>query len=208
MDDFVNKLPVDEDPGDIYGGLRPEMARIMNSIRDDLESFREDMKNRSLDDPIDRIFSRIKDEDSMREKLESRGLPVTVRAALTEVEDAIGIRVVCPFVNDVYMVRDYLSGLRDPEVVSETDHIKEPCENGYRGLHLILKAEKRFFAEVQIRTVTMDIWANLENSMLYLHDIGANTDVIEKELKRCADDLASADESLQSIRDMIGQASC
>jgi putative GTP pyrophosphokinase len=49
----------------------------------------------------------------------------------------------------------------------------------------------------------MDTWASLEHHMRYKKNIGGNTKLIEKELKRCADELSSTDISMQAIRDLI-----
>ena len=49
----------------------------------------------------------------------------------------------------------------------------------------------------------MDTWAALEHHMRYKKKISRNLPLIEAELKRCADELASTDLSMQTIRDMI-----
>ena len=59
------------------------------------------------------------------------------------------------------------------------------------------------FAELQLRTISMDTWAALEHHMKYKKDIGGNSALIVSELKRCADELAATDASMQTIRDMI-----
>jgi len=56
--------------------------------------------------------------------------------------------------------------------------------------------------EVQIRTIAMDCWAALEHEMRYKKDV-SSTELIGNELKRCADEMASIDLSMQTIRDMI-----
>ncbi len=48
----------------------------------------------------------------------------------------------------------------------------------------------------------MDSWASLEHQMKYKHDI-TNAEMITRELKRCADELASCDLSMQTIRNLI-----
>ena len=58
--------------------------------------------------------------------------------------------------------------------------------------------------EVQLRTIAMDCWASLEHEMRYKKGI-TNTALIEKELKRCAGEMASTDLSMQTLRDMIRQ---
>ncbi|MBO6046634.1 MAG: GTP pyrophosphokinase family protein, partial [Erysipelotrichaceae bacterium] len=59
-------------------------------------------------------------------------------------------------------------------------------------------------AEIQLRSIAMDTWAALEHQLKYKKTI-TNTHLIEKELKRCADELASCDISLQTIRHLINE---
>ena len=49
----------------------------------------------------------------------------------------------------------------------------------------------------------MDTWAALEHQLRYKKNTTANDSLIASELKRCADELASTDISMQTIRDMI-----
>ena len=51
----------------------------------------------------------------------------------------------------------------------------------------------------------MDSWASLEHQMQYKHEI-KNKELISRELKRCADELAACDVSMQTIRMMIKDA--
>ena len=63
----------------------------------------------------------------------------------------------------------------------------------------------RFFVEIQLRTIAMDSWAALEHQLKYKKNI-SNTELIVAELKRCADEMASTDISMQTIRDLIKQS--
>ena len=56
--------------------------------------------------------------------------------------------------------------------------------------------------EVQLRTIAMDCWANIEHQLKYKQDISDQA-LIVRELKRCADEIASTDLSLQTIRELI-----
>ena len=49
----------------------------------------------------------------------------------------------------------------------------------------------------------MDTWAALEHHMKYKKTLNGNTALIIEELRRCANELASTDVSMQTIRDMI-----
>ena len=187
----------------IYGSRYSELEDTMNYIVREIESFRTDMRTQSDFDPIEHIAYRIKSEESMREKLERKGLPGTSESALSAVHDAVGIRVVCSFLNDVYMIRDYLKKLPDCEVTEEKDYIRHAKQNGYRSYHIILKTGGGIYAEIQLRTISQDTWAALEHHIHYKKDKTDMERLISEELKRCADELASTDLSMQTIRDMI-----
>ena len=191
-------------PESIYGSHRAALEQVMQDVMDQIEVFRIRMKKKMDADPVEHCLSRIKSEESMREKCRRKGLPETAESALEKIHDAIGIRIVCAFLNDVYMMRDYLQGLEDFELVAEKDYIREVKPNGYRSLHMIMKV-KGYFVEFQIRTISMDTWAALEHNVSYKRIIGGNESLIRSELKRCADELASTDVSMQIIRDMIEQ---
>lgn len=184
----------------IYGGHRPEMESVLARFLEEIGRIRQDMTDRMGMDPIEHLLSRIKSEESMREKCRRKGLPETEASALTAIYDAIGVRIVCSFLQDVFTIRDRL--LERYEVIQEKDYIRHAKPNGYRSYHMILKAEG-YYIEVQIRTISMDTWAALEHHMKYKKEIGGNTELLVTELKRCADELASTDVSMQTIRDMI-----
>ena len=149
----------------------------------------------------------------MREKLKRRELAETTENALYQMKDAIGLRIVTRFVDDIYRVKEKLAALPGVAIDEEKDYIQNVKPSGYRSLHLILRCEIEtadlygripglFFAEVQIRTIAMDSWASLEHEMHYKRE-GENRALIAAELKRCADDLASCDLSMQTIRNLI-----
>ena len=186
----------------IYGADLPEMERILHVLESRVEALRKKYRDNDSD-PVEHCLGRIKSEQSIREKCRLRGLPETKASALQELHDAIGLRVVCAFLNDVYMMRDYILGFDDIELMQEKDYIKRAKPNGYRSLHLIVRVEGRYLAEIQLRTISMDTWAALEHHMKYKKQVSGNTELLVEELKRCADELASTDLSMQTLRDMI-----
>jgi len=187
----------------IYGDHLPAMLETMNELMAEIDIIRKEM-TRSMDmDPVEHCLSRIKSEESMREKCRRRGLPESEESALMQIFDAIGIRIVCAFLDDVYTIRDRLRQLPGVEVVQEKDYIRHAKPNGYRSYHMILRVHGKYYAEIQLRTISMDTWAALEHHMKYKKTISGNVDLITRELKRCADELASTDVSMQTIRDMI-----
>ncbi|WP_249311844.1 GTP pyrophosphokinase [Congzhengia minquanensis] len=160
---------------------------------------------------IKNIYSRIKSDESICGKLFRKKLPKTAEAAQMYLNDIAGLRVIVGFIDDVYQIAEALKKQEDINILSERDYIKNPKPNGYRSYHLVVnlpvrttESSKRVNAEIQLRTIAMDFWASLEHEMKYKKHI-QNQDLICSELKRCADEMASADVDMQAIRDMIAK---
>lgn len=187
----------------IYGSYLPELEMVMRELQESIDKLREEIREETGMDPVEHCLARIKSEESMREKCRRKMLPEDTEAALTQIYDAVGLRVVCAFIDDIYRIRDHLVQQPGTEVVEEKDYIRNVKPNGYRSYHMILRIHGKFYAEVQLRTISMDTWAALEHHLRYKKQLGGNTSLIESELKRCADELASTDLSMQTIRDMI-----
>lgn len=189
--------------GSIYGSRIGELEVARQELVERVEQIRAQMREESVFDPVEHCLSRIKSDASMREKCRLRGLPETEHSALEVIHDAVGIRVVCSFLSDVYAFRDHLCATPEIEVVQEKDYIRHAKPNGYRSYHLNVRASNGIPVEIQLRTISMDTWAALEHHLKYKRDIEGNQRLIVAELKRCADELASTDASMQTIRDMI-----
>ena len=187
----------------IYGDAGPDLERTMNMLLDEIAVIRSDMAQELGMDPVEHLLGRIKSEESMREKCRRKGLPETPQSALTQIHDAVGLRVVCAFLDDVYTIRDRLLALPRVRLVEEKDYIRHVKPNGYRSFHMIILVDDKIYAEIQLRTISMDTWAALEHHLKYKKEMRGNTALIESELKRCADELASTDSSMQTLRDMI-----
>lgn len=190
------------DDQSIYGKYLPEIEQIQERFMEQVQEFREEVKEKTGMDPVEHCLSRIKSEESMREKCRRKNLPETTESALFEIHDAIGFRIVCAFLDDVYAIRNRIVEAGEYEVVREKDYIRHAKPNGYRSYHMILKVMKKFYVEIQLRTISMDTWAALEHHLKYKKEI-KNEQLIIQELKRCADELASTDISMQTIRDMM-----
>lgn len=162
-------------------------------------------------DPIASFQARIKSAESMKKKLARQNLPTTAESALRDVTDAAGVRLICPFVQNIGQTVKLIQEIPGVRILKERDYIRNPKPNGYRSYHMILSFPLRFLGsgphapvwlEVQLRTIAMDCWASIEHQLKYKRDI-PNQALIVQELKRCADEIASTDLSLQTIRELI-----
>nr|WP_315433564.1 GTP pyrophosphokinase family protein [uncultured Stomatobaculum sp.] len=197
----------------IYGEFTETLLELKKRLELEILAWNEAAVREGKHKCFEHLTSRLKTEASMREKLKRRGLTETTENALYQMKDAIGLRIVTRFVDDIYRVKEKLAALPGVAIDEEKDYIQNVKPSGYRSLHLILRCEIEtadlygripglFFAEVQIRTIAMDSWASLEHEMHYKRE-GENRALIAAELKRCADDLASCDLSMQTIRNLI-----
>lgn len=158
--------------------------------------------------PIEHCKWRIKSAASMQEKLRRNGWPVTLAAVKAHIYDGVGVRVVCPFINDIYLLAQALRQQEQFQVCRERDYVLHPKANGYRSYHLIaqvpLAGEQTspVPVEIQLRTIAMDCWASLEHQLRYKKNLPESA-VLAAELKRCADEMASTDLSLQAIQEVL-----
>ena len=161
--------------------------------------------------PIESIKSRLKSADSIIKKLNRKSIPFSLEAIEENINDVAGIRVICSFPEDIYMIADCLLNQDDIKLIEKKDYIKNPKESGYRSLHLIievpifLKDEKKSMkVEVQIRTIAMDFWASLEHKLRYKKDVYLDEiESLEKELLECSEISASLDRKMENIRKRI-----
>lgn len=191
---------------DFYGSAYQGMRVAERKLLELMEIYREEARDTYDLQPIIYTCSRIKEPETMREKLERKGLEPTAEAALTQVYDAIGVRAVCAFAEDVYRLAEWMHSRPEIGILEEKDYYADPKPNGYRSYHVLLRVKQGsgngFRAELQIRTIANDFWATLEHRLKYKKNVPHEA-VIQEELKRCAFEIASVDASMQAIRDLL-----
>lgn len=160
--------------------------------------------------PIEMIKTRVKSPESILEKLQRKNMPFSLDS-LDEMHDIAGVRVICSFVDDIYMLADCLLNQDDIRLVKKKDYIAQPKENGYRSLHLIIEVpifleneKKMMKVEVQLRTIAMEFWANLEHKLRYKKNLPQDmTQLTAAELSECADMSAQLDLKMQKVKNII-----
>lgn len=164
--------------------------------------------------PFESINCRIKSVPSIVEKLNRKGYELTAESIEKNLNDVAGIRVICSFPDDIYILADRLCSQDDIRLIERKDYIKNPKPNGYRSLHLIVEIpiflmdEKKFMrVEVQFRTIAMDFWASLEHKLKYKKNLESDVEEISAELKACADEISRLDSKMQQIHRKIDSAS-
>lgn len=159
--------------------------------------------------PINGMKSRIKKMTSIVEKLERKGLPISLESIENGLNDVAGIRVICSFADDVYMLADALLKQDDITLIEKKDYIANPKPNGYRSLHLIVSVpiflaheKKSMKVEIQLRTIAMDSWASLEHQLRYKKDY-TGLETMAEELLHCASLSAELDRRMDALRKKV-----
>jgi len=161
--------------------------------------------------PIESIKTRLKSIDSIYEKIVRKNLKPNLSTIENNVYDIAGIRVICCFIDDIYMLAECLLQQDDIKLIEEKDYIKNPKPNGYRSLHLIVEIpiflcneKKSVKVEVQLRTISMDSWANLEHRLRYKK--GLSPELLEKTqatLLECAMNSSMMDAKMLEVKNLI-----
>ncbi len=169
-----------------------------------LEIIEDEFKYRKLRCPIHHIDTRLKSAKSILGKLQKKDLDLTLSAACNNIYDIAGIRVVCSYIKDVYLIRDRLMAQDDVMIMQIKDYIETPKENGYRSLHMVIRVPVYFMnkkqlvpVELQIRTLAMDLWASLEHDIKYKCLYQTETEDFSEELKECSRLIYEAEEKME-----------
>lgn len=159
--------------------------------------------------PIESIQTRIKNEESIINKLNRRNLELSVESMEENLFDIAGVRVICSFENDIYDLAHLFLKQDDVRLIEKKDYIQHAKTNGYRSLHLIIEIpiflanEKKWVkVEVQFRTIAMDFWASLEHKIRYKKDLPQKRlNEIDDELYVCSKICQELDRKMQEIKD-------
>ena len=189
-----------------FENLMMKYRATIRELTTKLEVLNDEFSVSAKRNPIETIQSRVKRPYSIAQKLRNKGLPVRVDMIRLHLNDVAGVRVICPFLDDIYTVAGLLLAQDDIRLVTRKDYIRHPKPNGYRSLHLIVEIPVFFSqgkewmrAEVQIRTVAMDFWASLEHQIRYKQDLPDEQD-LPAELLECANCIADVDQRVYLLR--------
>ncbi len=191
-----------------FAGLIQMYNGAMKEISTKLEVLDDEYHVRHSHNPIHHLECRIKGIRSIYEKLRRLGVPLTMESVREHIQDIAGIRVICNFIDDIYLIEKQLLRQADVTLLKRKDYIANPKESGYRSLHLIVRIPvflsdrtETIPVEIQMRTVAMDYWASLEHMLRYKNS--ADTRGYSAKLLECANTLAETERTMQEIRNSI-----
>ncbi|MCQ2976261.1 MAG: GTP pyrophosphokinase family protein [Bacteroidales bacterium] len=174
-----------------------------------LDILKSEFTSKNKRNPICSVSNRIKEPISILEKTQRLNINFSIDNIITQINDIAGIRVICPFIDDVYFINNFINNQEDIDVVETKDYILNPKKSGYRSLHLIVKVSvcfsdkiRKIPVEIQIRTIAMDFWACLEHQIHYKKDFKMPKN-IDIELKEIAQEIANTDNRMLKLAKSI-----
>lgn len=155
--------------------LNTEFSKIKNSYKHLGNNITEALKKFLEKENIDylEVYSRVKDFDSFYNKSNKYNDP------FNEIEDICGIRIICYYASDIDKINKIINdefNVIEQQDISDRFNVNE---FGYRSHHFIVKIKdswtaapnyrglENFKAEIQVRTISMHAWAEVEHKLNY-----------------------------------------
>ena len=153
-----------------------------------------------------RLTGRIKSFESYFKKyirlLKSGSPPV--------ISDLIGVRVICPFLEDLVVAEELLKKKFKVIEVERKGGDHTFREFGYESIHLLIAIPGKIVkkrdasqcetAEIQIRTILQDAWAEVEHELVYKAEFTPFDNPLKRKLAAVNASLSLADIIFQEIR--------
>lgn len=166
-------IPIDVKEQD-FQKLMNIYQMAMVQVKDNLEEVKTNLNSYYNYDVINNINCRIKTPDSIINKMKKKQYSLNYKNLIENIDDIAGIRIVCPFKNDIQKVVEIIQEDPNLEILQEKDYIHNPKKSGYSGYHIIAQtpvnvgnAFANVKTEIQIRSMAMDFWSTTEHKIKY-----------------------------------------
>ncbi|WP_461256343.1 tetratricopeptide repeat protein [Treponema sp. R80B11-R83G3] len=181
-----------------------QYLEIRNSIVNDLKALIDNVLSSLDSNPV--VSGRIKNFTSYFSKY--------IRLLKTgkknpQITDLLGIRIICPFIEDLQAV-EYLIKKYFEVIEREIKGHYSFQEFGYESIHLLIKIPQSLvdkhgdpgtdIAEIQIRTILQDAWAEVEHELVYKVEFNPFDEPMKRKLAAVNASLSLADMIFQEIR--------
>ncbi len=187
----------------LYATLRPALEEQLHSVYHQLRHLLEERGHTPT------IKSRVKGFDNYFNKLSKLHKQEPEKAVL--ISDLLGLRVVCPFLEDLEWIEKLIAKHFDVIELERKGDRHSFREFGYDSVHLLVLLDPpadgkslphtNHLCEIQLRTILQDAWAEVEHELVYKSDLSFPNDSIRRKLASLNASLALSDLIFQEIRD-------
>jgi len=197
-----NQLPDRSDLKSLFeanrAGYEAALQTLYQSVRQLLEQQRVAATIKYRVKRFDALYTKLRRLYSRR-KIPSAGIT-----------DLFGLRIVCPFLEDIETVEKLLVDQFQIVEMERKGGQHSFREFGYDSVHLLIRLQKSTGAlpagvsstcEIQLRTILQDAWAEVEHELVYKSDITLPNESIRRKLASLNATLTLSDLIFQEIRD-------
>lgn len=134
----MNDVSYDSEGVDSWNSFMLLYNSALKEVGTKIEILNDEFQHVHQYNPIEYVKKRIKTPESIVKKLKRYGYDSTIENMVKYVNDVAGVRIVCSFTSDIYMLADMIRRQNDITVLSVKDYIKNPKPSGYKSYHMIV----------------------------------------------------------------------
>ena len=182
--------------------LQPYVQAV-DELKVKLRGMRTEFELAGVKTPVEFVTGRVKDIPNIEEKAVRRH--IDLERLEQDMEDLAGVRIMTQFTEDIYKIVDLLRQRKDMVILEERDYVTNAKPSGYRSYHIVIEypvqtitGEKKILAEIQVRTMQMNVWATIEHAINYKYD-GEYTEEMTEKLREVAELSIRVDELFSEL---------
>ena len=186
--------------------LQPYVQAV-DELKVKLRGMRPEFELKGVKTPVEFVTGRVKTIPAIEEKLVRRHIDMA--RLEQDMEDLAGVRIMTQFTEDIFKIVDLLRQRQDMVILEERDYVTNAKPSGYRSYHIVIEypvqtinGEKKVLAEIQVRTMQMNVWATIEHAINYKYD-GEYTPEMTEKLREVADLSIRVDELFSQLHNGI-----
>ena len=194
---------------DEWEKLLQPYVQTVDELKVKLRGMRQEFELQGIQTPVEFVTGRVKTIPAIEEKLIRRH--ISIDRIEQDMEDLAGVRIMTQFTEDIYRVVDLLRKRKDMVILEERDYVTNEKPSGYRSYHIVIEypvqlvtGEKKVLAEIQVRTMQMNVWATIEHAINYKYD-GEYTEEMQEKLKNAAELSIKVDELFSELHNGLAE---
>ncbi|APS42079.1 GTP pyrophosphokinase [Weissella jogaejeotgali] len=196
---------------DEWEKLLQPYVQTVDELKVKLRGMRQEFELQGVQTPVEFVTGRVKAIPAIEEKLVRRH--ISMDRIEQDMEDLAGVRIMTQFTEDIYRVVDMLRKRKDIVILEERDYVTNEKPSGYRSYHIVIEypvqlitGEKKVLAEIQVRTMQMNVWATIEHAINYKYD-GEYSEEMQEKLKDAAALSIKVDELFSELHNGLSENS-
>jgi ppGpp synthetase/RelA/SpoT-type nucleotidyltranferase len=192
-------------------GFRARLQRVQDIVQKELEKYRDQCERLTVRAVVGR--TQIKGVARALSKLQERRQDLDSQFWVTDLDDLVGVKVVCPYPSDAGAVIDWMRSQNGFKVSPDSNQAaRRERENGYRGFHFVVRLGNQLVpgnedlmgikCEVQVKTMLEEAWDAKTHDVSYRREKQI-APLLIREMKKVSSELAALDQRTEELKRLI-----